>query len=94
MTKPLPHPLGDETRHYWLAKRMAKCTGADLQAALEAGEISHTDWSDLVTRCRGCEWVVGCEAWMDQQNPGASDVPQACPNSATFERIIAGQTTD
>ncbi len=91
MTVQNPHPMGEEKRHYWLAKRMATCTGADLQAALDAGEIDHADWAAVVTRCRGCNWVEGCEAWMAEQERGAADVPQACPNAAVFETVLAAQ---
>jgi hypothetical protein len=90
MTAAKPRPLGDENHHYWMALKMAKATGADLQAALDDGRISHGDWADLVQRCRGCEWVGGCACWMAAQTPGTAPVPQACPNAPAFERVLQG----
>ena len=88
-TGPNPHPLGDETRHYWLAVTMARKTGADLQRALEDGVISHADWAALVHRCRGCGWTEGCNRWLAAQGDGAAPVPGACPNAAVFDRVLA-----
>lgn len=88
--RPQPRPLGDERRHYWLAVGMAQTTGADLQAALEAGRITHADWADVVTRCRGCTWTDGCKCWMAAQDAGGTAaVPQACPNADFFEDVLA-----
>jgi hypothetical protein len=89
MTDPRPHPLGPENRHYWLAVTMARKTGADMQRALEDGVIAHADWAALVQRCRGCGWAEGCNHWMRSQDAGAADVPQACPNAPTFEKVLA-----
>ncbi len=83
-------PLGPANRHYWLALRMAKATGADLARAMEEGEISPSDWADLVQRCRGCAWAGGCDCWMAAQEDGAAEVPAACPNAEVFERIKDG----
>lgn len=94
MTAALLRPLGDENRHYWMAVKMAKATGTDLQSALEEGRISHQDWADLVQRCRGCAWVEGCACWMARQEAGTAEVPQACPNAATFEAVLAGDKPD
>jgi hypothetical protein len=90
MTAPIK-PLGDETRHYWLAVGMAKATGVDLQQALQDGRITHGDWADLVQRCRGCAWAEGCKCWMADQDPGGAAVPLACPNADLFEAVLAGQ---
>jgi hypothetical protein len=89
MTDPRPRPLGNETRHYWLALRMARATGADLQRALETGVISHADWADVVRRCRGCSWSAGCNCWMAVQEAGTASVPAACPNAGVFQRALA-----
>ena len=42
-------------KHYWLAKRMAKTTGADLVAAYQAGELGQEEWAQMVHKCRGCD---------------------------------------
>jgi hypothetical protein len=61
-------PLGDEKRHYWLALGMAQTSGVDLQRALEEGRITHGDWAEVVTRCRGCGWTEGCDCWLAAQD--------------------------
>ena len=93
MTETHPHPLGPENRHYWLAVTMAQKTGADMQRALEDGVIDHADWAALVQRCRGCGWAEGCNHWMTTQERGAAAVPQACPNAATFEKVLTALTS-
>ncbi len=91
MTSDHVRPLGDERRHYWLALGMARATGADLQDALETGQITHCDWAAAVTACRGCAWTEGCDCWMRAQDPDrAAAVPRACPNADFFERVLAG----
>lgn len=91
MTDQAVRPLGDEKRHYWMALGMAQATGADLQKALDACQISHGDWADVVTRCRGCGWAEGCACWMAAQTgDGDATVPQACPNAKFFEAVLAG----
>lgn len=83
-------PLGDEKRHYWLALGMAQASGADLQRALEEGRITHGDWAEVVTRCRGCAWTEGCACWLAAQDGAASaSVPQACPNATFFEASLS-----
>jgi hypothetical protein len=95
MTDPRVRRLGGERRHYWLALRMAKAAGADLQRALEDGRITHGDWAGVVTRCRGCTWAEGCACWLKAQGTDrAAGVPQACPNAGVFEGVLAGQDAD
>lgn len=89
MKDDIVRPLGDEKRHYWLALGMAQASGADLQKALEEGRITHGDWADVVTRCRGCGWTEGCDYWLASQSDEAgASVPQACPNAAFFESVM------
>jgi len=90
-------PLGDEKRHYWLALGMAQASGADLQRALQEGRITHGDWAEVVTRCRGCAWTEGCDCWLSGQDGDApASVPQACPNATFFEAVlsVADQTDE
>lgn len=90
-------PLGDEKKHYWLALGMAQASGAELQRALEEGRITHGDWAEVVTRCRGCAWAEGCACWLAAQDgAGSAPVPQACPNATFFEAVlsIADQTVE
>lgn len=85
-------PLGDEKRHYWLALGMAQTSGVDLQRALEEGRITHGDWAEVVTRCRGCGWTEGCDCWLAAQDgSGSATVPQACPNVDFFQALLDGR---
>jgi hypothetical protein len=76
-------PLGRRKRHYWLALGMAQASGADLQRALEEGRITHGDWADVVTRCRGCGWTEGCDCWMAAQD-GRRDRTAGLPQCLVF----------
>jgi hypothetical protein len=81
-------PLGDRKRHYWLAKRMAKATGADIVGAHATGALPQEEWARMVQTCRGCDWTDGCQRWL-QANPAASDAPAACPNCGRFADLQA-----
>lgn len=77
---PCPHKLGDQTEHFWLIQRMAKTSGVDLAAAMQAGKLDHKGWSGMVTRCRGCAWAEGCHAWLDKVDQAADLPPKPCLN--------------
>jgi hypothetical protein len=82
-------PLGDEKRHYWLALGMAQASGCRSAARAGRGRITHGDWAEVVTRCRGCGWTEGCDCWLAAQDGlGHATVPQACPNVAFFEAVL------
>lgn len=86
----LPRKLGDPRTHFWLAQRMAKEVGVDLNAQTRQGHLDQADWAAMITRCRGCEWANGCATWLEQQN-GGSDVPSSCVNVDQF-RALKAQT--
>ncbi|SEP86307.1 DUF6455 family protein [Thalassovita taeanensis] len=79
-------PLGDMTRHYWLAQRMAKTTGTDLVAAQEVGALDQSAWAEMVQTCRSCDWTEGCERWLTTQAETA-DVVETCPNCNKFRDL-------
>ncbi|SLN43452.1 hypothetical protein PSA7680_02185 [Pseudoruegeria aquimaris] len=79
-------PLGEERRHYWLAKRMADAAQADVVGAFSEGRLSSQEWAGLVTRCRGCTWVEGCARWLEEDHPEAI-APAACANARVFEAL-------
>lgn len=75
--------LGDPRRHYWLVQGMARAVGVDLARAFEDGRIDRRDWAETVERCRACDWVDGCRAWLAAG--GAAHVPPGpCRNRARF----------
>ena len=85
-------PLGDMTDHYWLVQRMAKACGVDTAAAVERGDLESNGWTEIVNACRSCQWVDGCQRWLDQQEPGQSTVPPAaCVNAAKIMSLSEGQ---
>ncbi|CUH66079.1 hypothetical protein TG4357_02223 [Thalassovita gelatinovora] len=79
-------PLGETTRHYWMAQRMAKATQTDLFGAQGAGVLSQEKWADIVQTCRGCSWVDGCEHWLSKQD-GNSEIPRECPNFGAYMQL-------
>lgn len=81
-------PLGDKKRHYWLAQRMAKATGADIVGAHEAGELPQEEWAEMVQNCRSCDWTEGCVRWL-QRNPSADEAPEYCGNCERFAELQA-----
>ncbi|MGH1356181.1 MAG: DUF6455 family protein, partial [Thalassovita sp.] len=74
-------PLGDRKRHYWLAQRMAKTTGADLVSAFDQGALNQQEWAQMVRACRSCTWSDKCERWL-QGHESSSSIPESCANCA------------
>lgn len=87
-------PLGPETRHYWMAMRMAKATGVDLVAAMDEGLLSQAGWARLVTRCRGCPWTEGCDRWLASPTEDTRPLPESCVNHKRFAALQAALTED
>ena len=72
-------PLGDAKRHYWLVQRMAGLSEVDLVRAKVAGDMSQQDWAGIVENCRGCDWVKGCERYLDR-GQASETPPENCLN--------------
>ena len=92
MTKVLQ--LGDPARHFWMTRSVARAMGLSLSEAMAEGHLSHKTYADLVTRCRTCQFVQECEAWLGQQCRRAEAAPECCQHAALFEGLkqAAGQT--
>lgn len=80
-------PLGDSTKHYWLAQRMAKITETDLAKAMQTADLTQADWANMVQECRGCTWVGKCETWLARQDAPASRTPSECVNHDRFAAL-------
>ena len=80
-------PLGNTVNHFWKMNRMARVTGVDPAEAYEKGDLSTAEWADMVTRCRGCDWVDGCGRFLDMHVEGDAAVPEACANYDVFKRL-------
>ncbi len=90
-----PAPLGDEVAHYWLAQRMARATGTDLVGATADGKLTQEEWSEMVLRCRGCQWTNGCQSWLeDLSAEGERAPPVTCVNHKRFEALHATHQRD
>lgn len=86
-------PLGDATEHYWLVQRMAKTCGVDPAAAAERGDLSAERWADMVNRCRSCDWVGGCQRWLDRQDSDSDATPPTtCVNAERLRALAERQT--
>jgi len=80
-------PLGDPVKHFWKVQQMAKATGVDLVEARAEGKLPDAAWADTVTNCRGCDWVEGCERFLDQAEDGQATPPSGCVNQKPFEAL-------
>lgn len=86
--QPALRPLGPEIDHYWLALRMSRTVGVDLQQAIDSGSFSQQAWADTVTRCRGCAWGADCPSWLDAHDR-VDSAPQTCVNAGLFDSLKA-----
>ena len=82
-------PLGDVSQHFWLVKRMARVSGADLVSALHDCDITTAEWAAMVMRCRGCDCVEGCKSWLSQAELSGADqpAPDGCRNRETLNQL-------
>lgn len=83
-------PMGDQREHYWLVQRMAKALGCDTVEAMANGTLESSEWSDMVTRCRGCEVKCACKLWLNRAELDAAPRAEAiegCENALVFAAI-------
>lgn len=80
-------PLGDTRTHFWNVQRMARAVGVDLVEARAAGALSEEVWSDMVVRCRACDWAEGCAKWLPQHTEGEKRAPVGCVNASVFAAL-------
>jgi len=85
-----PKPLGDAVTHFWLVQDMARAQGADLVAARRSGALSLDDWSALLTRCRSCEHVQPCKAFLKGNRSKEEQALAGCENRQLFAELGAG----
>ena len=87
-TPPTWRPLGKTGVHYWLVQRMAKTCGVDPAQAAKSGALDHENWVELVTKCRSCTWVDGCDRWLKRhvEDPDAAP-PAECRNADVLRRL-------
>lgn len=81
-------PLGDSRKHFWLAQRMARLNGLELNEAADQGNLDQESWAGIVHRCRGCDWVEGCERFLDK-GVAPEALPVGCKNRMQFSVLKA-----
>ena len=80
------HPMGEIRKHFWLTLGMAKHCHADLGRALAQGELTQTEYADLVTACRGCDAPHACADWLKAAEENAAP-PEYCVNRRRFAEL-------
>lgn len=78
--------LGDPTRHFWMTRSVARAMGVSLGEAIARGHLTSDDYETMVTRCRTCQQVSRCEAWLGVQASLAETPPPGCLNADTYAR--------
>ncbi len=78
-------------RHADLVNRMSKAVGADLGAAIWAGNLRAEALRDAVLRCAGCDHAEECRHWLDDRAaaPGPVAPPAYCRNRALLSALAA-----
>lgn len=84
--------LGDPARHFWLTRSVARAMGVSLADAMANGELTASEYADLVTRCRQCPNVAACEQWLATCRPGQCDAPGHCLNAEPLARLQRRRT--
>jgi len=79
--------LGEARRHFWLTVGMSRRIGVDLNEAIHAQRLTTTDYTDMVTRCRGCDWADACEDWQAAQKGAISECPRTCLNRSLWDHL-------
>jgi hypothetical protein len=89
---PAWRPLGRPGVHYWLVQRMAKTCGVDTAQAAQSGALDPETWVEMVTGCRSCTWVDGCDRWLKAHvdDPTAAP-PVECRNADGLIRLAERQ---
>ena len=70
--------LGDPSRHFWLARSVARVMGLDLGAALARGDLQRDAYRAMIDRCRGCALVEGGQTWLALSGGQAEGPPPGC----------------
>ncbi len=78
--------LGDAREHFWRVIKMAKACEVDLSTALDEEQIDITQYSDMITGCRGCTQVGKCDRLLAQVE-NLSQAPEYCVNRETFAQL-------
>lgn len=79
--------LGDEARHFWMARSVARVMGLNLGDQMRRGRLRPQQYEVMVAACRGCALVEQCEKWLAGQSDIAKAPPPGCRISAPLTRL-------
>lgn len=79
--------LGSTERHFWLTRSVARTMGLSMSAAMKEGRLSAQGYSEMIMKCRRCEFVDQCEQWLARCGDGAQSAPEPCVNAAMYEAL-------
>ncbi len=79
--------LGDADRHFWINRSLARSLDVNLSEAMLEKDLTAKEYATLVTRCRACQHVDECVAWLASCSTGSDRAPDFCPNAETFNRL-------
>ena len=80
-------PLGDPAMHFWLTRSAARAMGINLSEAMAAGKLTARDYSAMVTNCRQCTFVEGCQRWLATVAVQRNETYEDCRNKALLEQL-------
>lgn len=85
-------PLGKTDVHFWLVQRMSKVCGVDTARAANDGDLESESWAEMINECRSCQWVDGCQRWLDRHNDeDHARPPNACVNAGRLKQLAERQ---
>lgn len=76
--------------HERLMSRMADAQGADLDRAMQFGELTPEEYTDAVLGCTGCSDVDGCKGHLQDNRTG---MPGFCRNQDMIQRLAVKTIT-
>ncbi len=79
--------LGDEARHFWMARSVARVMGLNLSEQMQRGRLRPEEYEVMVVACRGCALVEQCEKWLATQRDLAKAPPPGCRISGPLTRL-------
>lgn len=85
------HHLGSFQHHFWLTRSVARLMGVSFTEAMAKGDLTATEFTDLITRCRQSGCSTFCETWLAAQNGAADSAPTMCPNADCLDRLKQAQ---
>lgn len=80
---------GNPDLHFWITRGIARRLGVNLSANLQEGVLTRADLAGMVDRCRQCDGVAGCLAYLSENPDRAPAPPDWCRNAALLAELRA-----